>query len=204
MIVKEDGSTETDPNGGDLFWAVRGGGGSFGVVISLTIKMHAQPTQFVQALISWPISHEFNGNVGTRVFNFYNQFVQTMPRQWGGYMILNNVGPVETPVFSYQGSILMSLLFQGEYSDAISSIQPLLDQEADSQLFQLTRNFSTFLEYENTVDDYAPNRMFMVGKLVQPYNLNENFTKLMTEQFLEHSQPFGCTFIHVGGEDLFS
>ena len=79
------------------------------------------------------------------------------------------------------------------------SIQPLLKLEPESQLSQVMRNYSTFLEYERTVDDYAPYRLFLVGTLTQPYHLNDNFTDLMTDDVLNAAQPLGCTLIHVGG-----
>ena len=43
-IVTEDGSvlTASDETNPDLFWAVRGGGGNFGVVTEFVLQLHLQ------------------------------------------------------------------------------------------------------------------------------------------------------------------
>ena len=200
IIVKDDGSTEVDPNGSDLWWAVRGGGASFGYLTSVTFKMHVPPDQFVQLSIGWPISTDSLGDVGKRVINFYNSFVQSMSSKWGGYLLTNNGGPIETPGFTYDGTITMSLLHYGEWADAYRSIEPLLKVEQDAQLYSTLTNYSTYWEYQSTVDDYAPLRLYLINKMIQPSDLTENFTKLMTQDLLDNPVTMGCTLTHLGGK----
>ncbi|MGH8941229.1 MAG: FAD-binding oxidoreductase [Acidimicrobiia bacterium] len=55
-IVTADGqirtaSREADP---DLFWAIRGGGGNFGVVTEFTFRLHELGPEITAGLIAWP------------------------------------------------------------------------------------------------------------------------------------------------------
>jgi hypothetical protein len=56
----------------DLFWAIRGGGGNFGVVTSFEYQLH--PVDLILAgVLSYPLS------VAPRVLRFYNDFVKATP-----------------------------------------------------------------------------------------------------------------------------
>src|SRR5215470_1684869 len=62
----------------DLFWAVRGGGGNFGVVTSFEFKAHA--VQNVQAgPVLWPLDQ------ATRVMKWYRDFIVQAPAELNGF-----------------------------------------------------------------------------------------------------------------------
>src|ERR1051325_5295001 len=56
-IVLADGSVNQLSNkiNEDLFWAIRGGGPSFGVVTDFTFKAHHQPDKVVAGIVVFPI-----------------------------------------------------------------------------------------------------------------------------------------------------
>lgn len=58
QVVTADGRlvTASDIEHPDLFWALRGGGGSFGVVASLTFHLHPLPAVMLAGEIAWPIA----------------------------------------------------------------------------------------------------------------------------------------------------
>src|SRR5438093_448328 len=55
-MVLADGSfvRASEDENADLFWAVRGGGGNFGVVTALTVQLH-QVSTVIAGPILWPI-----------------------------------------------------------------------------------------------------------------------------------------------------
>jgi FAD/FMN-containing dehydrogenase len=57
-VVLADGSfvTASADENEDLFWAIRGGGGNFGVVTSFTFKLHPVHTHIAGATL-WPLEH---------------------------------------------------------------------------------------------------------------------------------------------------
>jgi FAD/FMN-containing dehydrogenase len=56
-VVLEDGSlvTTDSTNNGELFWALRGGGGKFGIVVSMRIRLHAL-SELLSSIILFPWS----------------------------------------------------------------------------------------------------------------------------------------------------
>lgn len=78
-IVLADGRvvTASAESNSDLFWAIRGGGGNFGVVSSFIFRLHALPG-VVAAQTIWPIERAGG------VLRFYRDFIAEAPRELGG------------------------------------------------------------------------------------------------------------------------
>ena len=74
QIVTADGQirTASESENPDLFWAVRGGGGNFGVVSTFEYQLH--PVDGVTAgVLVWPI------DAARDLLHFYRDFVTTLP-----------------------------------------------------------------------------------------------------------------------------
>jgi FAD/FMN-containing dehydrogenase len=70
----------------DLFWAIRGGGGNFGVVTSFTFKLHA-----IDTVYGGPMLYDFNET--TDVMKWYRGFITKAPDDLSGYFALLTVPP---------------------------------------------------------------------------------------------------------------
>jgi FAD/FMN-containing dehydrogenase len=70
----------------DLFWAIRGGGGNFGVVTSFTFKLHA-----IDTVYGGPMLYDFNET--TDVMKSYRGFITEAPDDLSGYFALLTVPP---------------------------------------------------------------------------------------------------------------
>lgn len=91
-MVLADGSfvTANSAINSDLFWAVRGGGGNFGVVTSFEFKMH--PVDMVQfGPTFWPLEES------AMVLREYRDFIKTAPEDVSGFFAFMVVPPV--PMF---------------------------------------------------------------------------------------------------------
>jgi hypothetical protein len=103
-IVTADGGFKTvdadhDP---DLFWAIRGGGGNFGIVTSLEYRLH--PVDLVLGgLVVYGLDQ------ATEVLRFYRDFCPTLPDEAEVYLgVLTDPGagvPVVAMVMGYNGPI---------------------------------------------------------------------------------------------------
>jgi FAD/FMN-containing dehydrogenase len=87
-VVLADGSfVRADKNeNADLLWAIRGGGGNFGVVTSLTSNLHPVST-VVAGPIIWPLDQ------AAEVLAWYREFLPEQPDEVNGFFAFLTVPP---------------------------------------------------------------------------------------------------------------
>lgn len=87
-VVLADGSFVTASAGEneDLFWAVRGGGGNFGVVTSFEFRLHSLST-VVAGPTLWPLER------ATQVLKWYREFIPKAPAELNGFFAFLTVPP---------------------------------------------------------------------------------------------------------------
>lgn len=79
-VVTADGRmlSVSDEANEDLFWAIRGGGGNFGVVTSLEYQLHP-----VREIYGGPMLYELRD--AATVLKFFRDFIQDAPEEFGGF-----------------------------------------------------------------------------------------------------------------------
>jgi FAD/FMN-containing dehydrogenase len=87
-VVLADGSVVTADEGTnpDLHWAIRGGGGNFGVVTSLTLRLHPVDTVIAGPML-WPLEQS------AEVLSWYRDFIPNAPEDLGGFFAFLSVPP---------------------------------------------------------------------------------------------------------------
>jgi FAD/FMN-containing dehydrogenase len=70
----------------DLYWAIRGGGGNFGVVTSFLFRLHEVGTIFGGPTF-WPVEN------GAEVLSAYRDFLPSAPRELNGFFAFHIVPP---------------------------------------------------------------------------------------------------------------
>jgi FAD binding domain/Berberine and berberine like len=89
-VVLADGSVvqvdaDRDP---DLFWAIRGGGGNFGVLTSFSFDC-VPVTNVVAGPMWWPVEQT------DEILSWYRDFIGDQPLELGGFFNFHSVPPVE-------------------------------------------------------------------------------------------------------------
>src|SRR5438046_1203547 len=87
-LVLADGSfvkASADENS-DLFWAIRGGGGNFGVVTSFTFRLHP-----IDTVYAGPILYELNE--AAEVMKWYRELITSAPDDLNGWFAFMTVPP---------------------------------------------------------------------------------------------------------------
>ena len=74
----------------DLYWAIRGGGGNFGVVTSFEFKLHPVDTVIAGPTV-WPYERAAD------VMRWYREFISSAPRELGGFFAFLQIPPI--PLF---------------------------------------------------------------------------------------------------------
>jgi len=87
-VVLADGSfvRASEDENADLFWAIRGGGGNFGVVTALTLQLHEVST-VIAGPILWPI------DASAEVLAWYREFLPAAPDELTGFFAFLTVPP---------------------------------------------------------------------------------------------------------------
>ena len=70
----------------DLFWAIRGGGGNFGVVTSFTLQLHDVSNVWAGPML-WPLDRTED------VLPFFHEFIGTAPEDLNGFFAFMTVPP---------------------------------------------------------------------------------------------------------------
>jgi FAD/FMN-containing dehydrogenase len=76
-VVTADGRLvrASEMENADLFWALRGGGGNFGVVTSIDYKLYAVGPEMVGGAVAWPAAE------APKVLELYRQLAEDAPRE---------------------------------------------------------------------------------------------------------------------------
>jgi FAD/FMN-containing dehydrogenase len=87
-VVLADGSVVTvdESTNDDLFWAIRGGGGNFGVVTSLKLSLHPVSMVFCGPMF-WPLERMAD------VLRWYREFLPSAPEDLNGFFAATSVAP---------------------------------------------------------------------------------------------------------------
>jgi FAD/FMN-containing dehydrogenase len=121
-VVLADGrmvtaSAEQNP---DLFWALRGGGGNFGVVTSFLFRLHPLDT-VVAGPTFWPL--ERSGEV----LRWYRDFIASAPEDLNGFFAYLTVPPVAPYPPELQGKAVCGVVwcYTGAAADADAVFKPV-------------------------------------------------------------------------------
>ena len=122
-VVLADGTmvTASESRHPDLFWALRGGGGNFGVVTSFLFQAH--PVSMVYA---GPIFWEATN--AAAVMRAYRDFLPTAPEELGIFVGLKTVPPMDPFPKPYWGKRACAIIgsYNGAASDGERAMAPLL------------------------------------------------------------------------------
>jgi FAD binding domain-containing protein/berberine-like enzyme len=106
----------------DLFWAIRGGGGNFGVVTSFTFRLHEVGT-VIGGPTFWPVEQ------GAEILSAYREFLPSAPRELNGFFAFHTVppGPPFPEEIHMRKVCGVVWCYLGAEQDAAAAMAPLLD-----------------------------------------------------------------------------
>jgi FAD/FMN-containing dehydrogenase len=121
-VVLADGSfvSASEERNPDLFWALRGGGGNFGVITSFLFRAH--PVDMVYAgPIFWDIEH------GREIMRWYREFLPTAPEELCCFLGLKTVpstAPFPRAIWGRRICALISC-YDGPEEDGVAAMRPV-------------------------------------------------------------------------------
>ncbi len=123
-LVIADGKTivASEKEHSELFWALHGGGGNFGIATEFTFQLHPLPSATTAFLV-------FSPDAGPRVINRFRDVLEEGPDELSGEMVYIT-GPPEDFVPSHlvnQLCLMMTIFYAGTEAEAEKVIKPLFE-----------------------------------------------------------------------------
>lgn len=106
----------------DLFWAIRGGGGNFGIVTSFEFKLHP-----VSEVYAGPILYRLDQ--ATEVMRLFREFMRTAPREVSAFFAFLIVPPGPPFPQALHGQTVCAIMCSctGELESAATLLKPLTE-----------------------------------------------------------------------------
>ena len=106
----------------ELYWAIRGGGGNFGVVTEFKFRLHEVGT-VIGGPTFWPVES------AAEVLSAYREFLPNAPRELNGFFAFNTVppGPPFPEEIHMRKICGVVWCYVGDEDDAARAMAPLLD-----------------------------------------------------------------------------
>jgi FAD/FMN-containing dehydrogenase len=105
----------------DLFWAIRGGGGNFGIVTQFVFKLHPVGPQVLSGLVVYPFGQ------AKSVLNRYREFVETIPDELCVWAVLRKAPPLPFLPEEVHGRevVVLAFMYAGDAAQGERLIEPL-------------------------------------------------------------------------------
>ncbi len=107
----------------DLFWALRGGGGNFGIVTNFEFKAAKIGTEVYSGIIVKKIENL------KRYIQFHREYVRTMPDDMTIWMVVRHAPPLPFIPEEFHGKlvVLVPFVWLGDQEDGKNRTQPIRD-----------------------------------------------------------------------------
>jgi FAD/FMN-containing dehydrogenase len=170
-MVTADGDRicTSETENADLFWAIRGGGGNFGVATEFEFKLHPVGPEILAGLIAFPFSQ------AKQILTQYRQFVESAPQELTVWVLFAKAPPVPFLPENVHGKEVVLLLvgYIGDIAEGKKQIE-LLGRFGDTYGEQI--GVQPYVEWQQAFNT-------MLSRGARNYWKSHNLTELRDEVF---------------------
>jgi FAD/FMN-containing dehydrogenase len=107
----------------ELFWALRGGGGNFGIVTRFTLQLHPVGPQVLGGMLLYP------AKMSASVLKSWRDFILTAPDEVGGGVGLITAPPLDFVPAALRGQPVIAVIpfYVGDTAEGERALAPLLE-----------------------------------------------------------------------------
>jgi FAD/FMN-containing dehydrogenase len=175
----------------DLFWALRGGGGNFGIVTKFTYRLH-------------PIGPViYGGMLGFRpdpaILRAYRDFIEDAPDDIGGAAVLMTAPPAPFVPGEVQGQPLLAIVvcYTGDPAQGGNAFKPMLDLDPVLRMVQPM----PYVELQKLLTDANPKGMQNYWKAEMYPLLPDEAVEVLLEKAVPPSSPLHAILLQpLGGQ----
>jgi FAD/FMN-containing dehydrogenase len=194
-IVTADGAIRNasrDENA-DLFWALRGGGGNFGVVTRFTFRQHEVGPTVYGGLIAWPFTR------ADEILPAYRATTNGAPRELAVWLVLLHAPPAPFVPTEWHGQRLcaMAVCYSGDLAETENALAPI--RALGAPVVDLLHE-QPYTQVQSYLDATEPKGMHYYWKTDYLTDLSDDFLSELAALFAECPMPEGdLGVLHLDG-----
>ena len=177
----------------DLFWALRGGGGNFGVVTSFRFRLHPLGPIVEAGPVFWAAEDTID------VLRFYREFVDHAPDELGNVVRLGTIPPWPSvdEELHFRPAIAVASCYAGPVADGERVVRPL--REFGTPLVDLVGP-TPYVDHQGGIDDTVPHGWHYNWKSANLTGMSDDVIGIVAEHAYEATSPRSCVVMfHLGG-----
>jgi len=166
----------------DLFWALRGGGGNFGVVTEFVFRLHAVGPQVTAGIIAWPASD------AEAVLELYRRTVESAPRELTTVVLRRNAPPAPWLPETAHGTPIIAIVacHSGTLEQAQADLAPIKSHgQPLADLIQV----KDYVAQQTMLDATQPKGMHYYWKSEFLSGLSDDLFRTYNAQFADLKAP---------------
>jgi len=156
----------------DLFWAIRGGGGNFGIVTALELRLHQVGPQVLAGQIIYPFDD------ARRLLRYFRDFMAGAPEEFQCYPFCFKVPPIDLFPKETHGAPVLDFVFCHQDPDAVEFVRPL--RELGTPILDFVGP-SGYVDTQTTFDANLPKGQYYYSKAHDLEALSDGAIDTMVE-----------------------
>ena len=177
----------------DLFWALRGGGGNFGVVTSFRFALHPVGPTVMAGPVFWA------ANDTIEVVRFYRDFVADAPDELGTVVRFGTVPPFEgiSEDLHYRPAVAVASCYAGDVEEGERAVRDL--RRFGSPLVDLIEP-KPYVAHQAAIDETVPHGWHYYWKATSLSGLSDDVISVVADHAYTASSPRSyAVMFHMGG-----
>ena len=166
----------------DLFWALRGGGGNFGVATSFEFRLHAVGPTILAGPILWDATH------AVEVLRSYREFVSNAPDDLGTVVRFGAAPPLsDIPEdLHWRPVVMVGACYAGAIDDGERLLRPL--RSSRTPLLDLIGP-TPYVKFQSALDSTVPHGWNYYWKSTHLPELHDDLIDVIAEHAFSSSSP---------------
>jgi FAD/FMN-containing dehydrogenase len=177
----------------DLFWALRGGGGNFGVVTSFRFALHPVGPTVMAGPVFWAADDTID------VLRFYRDFVAGAPDELGTVVRLGTVPPFPAipEDFHWRPAIAVASCYAGDVEEGERAVRDL--RRFGTPLVDLVEP-KPYVAHQGAIDETVPHGWHYYWKATNLTGLSDAVISVVADHAYTASSPRSyAVMFHMGG-----
>jgi FAD/FMN-containing dehydrogenase len=177
----------------DLFWALRGGGGNFGVVSTFRYALHPVGPAVLAGPVFWTAEDTAD------VLRCYRDFADHAPDELGNVVRLGTIPPLPTisDALHFRPAIAIGSCYAGSLEAAERAVRPL--REFGTPLLDLVGP-TNYVDHQRSLDDSVPHGWHYAWKATNLDGLTDEVIDVLADHVYDATSPRSyAAMFHLGG-----